>query len=56
MNENVVRITVEGGVIQDVQLPAGVQVVVWDYDTEGVEETSLQRDDDGNEYVETIWE
>jgi hypothetical protein len=36
-----VVVTVEGGVVQDVDVPDGVQVVVQDFDTEGVDESKL---------------
>ena len=52
----IVRITMEGGVIQDIEVPKGMRVVVRDYDTEGVETERLQRDEDGNEFIEAIWE
>ena len=55
MNNKVVHITVEGGVIQDVQVPDGVEVVVRDYDSDGIEDAQLGIDDDGNKCVETIW-
>ena len=51
-----VRITVEGGVVQYVDCPRGVRVVVKDYDTDGVEEESLQQDENGDTYIEGIWE
>ena len=56
MNERVVHVTVEGGVIQDVQVPDGVKVVVRDYDIDGEEPECLQRDEHGDAYIETIWE
>jgi sugar lactone lactonase YvrE len=49
-----VRITMEGGMIQDMQCPAGVRVVVHDYDVDGSED-GLCEDEDGNTYVEGIW-
>ena len=52
----VVRITVQGGVIQDVQVPEGVQVVVHDFDTDGTEPDRLSRDENGDECVVNIWE
>ena len=55
MNNKVVHITVEGGVIQDVQVPTGVKVVVRDYDADGCEPERLQRDEQGDAYSETIW-
>ena len=52
----VVKITVQGGVIQDVDVPEGVQVVVHDYDTDGTEPERLSRDESGDECVVNIWE
>jgi hypothetical protein len=51
----IVRITMEGGVIQDITCPEGVKVIVKDYDTDGSEE-NVQHDEDGDNYIETIWE
>ncbi len=51
----IVRITMEGGVIQDIARPEGVKVVVRDYDTDGSEE-HLQQDKNGDNYIETVWE
>ncbi len=54
----VVKIVIEGGVIQDIELPAGVKVVVHDYDVEGGiwEPGEVLRDFHGDEYIESIWE
>jgi hypothetical protein len=49
-----VYVTIEGGVIQDIALPEGVRVVVWDYDVET--ETETETDADGNERTVTIWD
>ncbi len=44
-------ITVEGGVIQDVQgIPPGVRVIVRDYDIEGMDDVGEE------EYVESVYE
>jgi hypothetical protein len=53
--KKIVRIAVEGGVIQNVDCPTGVQVVVHDYDVDG-SEADLAEDDSGDEYVESVWE
>ena len=50
-----VHITVEGGVVQHVAVPLGVQVVVRDYDVDG-SETDLAEDDNGDKHVENIWD
>jgi hypothetical protein len=52
----IVRITVEGGVVQHVEVPDGVQVVVKDYDVDGTEADQLQQDENGDNFIESIWE
>ena len=54
--QKVVVVTVEGGVVQHVECPDGVKVVVRDYDTEGCDTDLVSVDEDGNEYVEAVWE
>jgi hypothetical protein len=51
-----VKIVVEGGVIQDIEVPKGVRVVVRDYDTDSIPEDELTKDDHGDDCIETIWE
>jgi len=51
-----VRVTVEGGVVQWVEVPEGVTVIVRDYDVDGSEEDQLDQDENGDQYVEAIWE
>ena len=51
-----VRVTVEGGVVQHVEVPKGVQVIVKDYDVEGCDEAELEKDESGDNYFEAIWE
>ena len=51
----VAQITMEGGVIQDVRCPEGVKVVIHDYDVDGADE-GLQRDDNGDPFIESVWE
>ena len=50
-----VRISVEGGVVQNVECPTGVQVIVRDYDVDG-SESDLTEDESGDEYIESTWE
>ena len=50
-----VRVTVSGGVIQHVEVPEGVTVIVRDYDVDGVEPYLLQHDENGDGCVESIW-
>ena len=52
----VVRVTVEGGVVQHIDCPKGVRGIVRDYDCEGVEAESLKQDDNGDDCIESIWE
>ncbi len=53
-----VVVTVEGGVVQDIEVPEGVVVKVRDYDVEGVDSADiiLSRDKNGDGYVESTWE
>jgi hypothetical protein len=53
--EKLVIVTVEGGVVQHVEAPNGVKVVVRDYDAEGCDADLLSVDEDGNEFVESVW-
>jgi hypothetical protein len=51
------HIVVEGGVVQDVDVPPGIRVVVRDYDVEGVEGAEdLPQDEDGAHYTESTYE
>jgi hypothetical protein len=49
-----VTVSIEAGVVQEVDCPSGVQLVVRDYDVDGTE-PNLAEDDTGDEFVETIW-
>ena len=51
-----VTIIVEGGVVQKIDLPNGVVVIVKDYDVDGFDEDRLQTDSNGDEYAESRWE
>jgi hypothetical protein len=51
-----VTVTVEGGVVQHIDIPEGVRVVVKDYDVEGCDEAELEEDENGDTYFEAIWE
>jgi hypothetical protein len=52
----IVRVTVKGGVIQWVEVPEGVTVIVHDYDVDGSQDDLLQQDDHGDKFMESIWE
>lgn len=52
----IVRVTVEGGVVQHVEVPEGVQVIVQDYDVDRTEADQLTQDEHGDAYIESIWE
>ncbi len=51
-----VVVTVEGGVVQHIEVPEGVQVMVYDYDVEGVEPSRLELDGNGNQRILSVWE
>jgi hypothetical protein len=51
-----ILITMDGGVIQDINdIPPGVQVVVRDYDIEDVDSAELTADENGDEYIESVY-
>jgi hypothetical protein len=52
--KQIVNITVEGGVIQHVECPPGVKVVVRDYDVDG-SEADLNEDENGDKFIEGVW-
>ena len=47
-----VRIAVEGGVIQDIDCPRGVKIIVHDYDVDGISADELTKDDEGDDCIE----
>lgn len=49
------KVTIEGGVIQGIEVPEGVEVVVYDYDAEGFESDRLQQDDKGEDCSISVW-
>ncbi len=51
-----IRVIVVGGVVQDVEnIPPGIEVVVADYDTDGID-LNLRADENGDRFVEAIYE
>ena len=52
----IVQVTVEGGVVQHVEVPAGVHVVVRDYDVDGTDRDEHEQDENGDQFIESIWE
>ncbi len=52
----IVKVIVEGGVVQHVEIPCDVKVIVRDYDIEGVESDLICQDQNGDSYIESVWE
>lgn len=50
-----VVIIVGDGLVQDVHAPKGIEVIIRDYDVDGVDEEDLSFDEDGKECFETVW-
>ncbi len=54
-----VMITVEGGVIQEIEFPPefpeNISIEVWDFDTDGVEEGRLERNEHNECFIRSIW-
>jgi len=55
MKTRIVRVTVEGGVVQHIDVPKGVRVIVADYDVDGSDLVDLKTDDNGDLFCESIW-
>lgn len=51
---NQVIITIRGGVAEVASKPSNIEVVLRDYDVQGVEEERLQRDVEGDLYIECV--
>jgi len=48
---------VDGGIVDPITIPEGMEVVIRDYDmTNTIENELIQKDDDGREFVEIIFE
>ena len=57
MNIREVIVIVEGGVVQDVDVPEGVTVRIRDYDVDHLDDSdpSIHIDEYGDYYVEGVW-
>ncbi len=53
--KKIVKIVIEGGVVQSVDCPIGVSVTIHDYDTDGSSDF-VTTDEDGRQYIESIWQ
>ena len=52
-NKTTIIIDVEGGLIQEIHnIPDNIEIIVRDYDVEGVEEDRIKIDEDKREYIE----
>ncbi len=51
---NTVLVIVSGGVVQEVICPAGITVVVRDFDVEGVEDEAVVTQED-ERFIESVW-
>lgn len=51
----VVTVVVEGGVVQSVECPPGVTVLVRDYDVAETDPDLVEQDEFGSLYVEDVW-
>ena len=51
----IVMIEVSGGVVQNVDVPEGIRVVVRDYDVDD-DDNDLPVDEEGDKFLDAIWE
>ena len=50
-----VTVTVEGGNVQHVDVPEGVEVIILDYDVEGEPDTEVEIDGNGDRRKRSVW-
>ena len=50
-----VKVYIVGGTVQDVDVPPGVTVEIYDYDIQGVDPIRLSKDDSGANCVNVIY-
>lgn len=50
-----VIVRIEGGVVQNVDCPSDIQVVIQDFDVEGLDQADLAEDDKGGRYLKMTW-
>jgi hypothetical protein len=47
----------EGGIVDPINIPEGIEVVIRDYDmVQTIANELIQKDEDGNEFIEIIFE
>ncbi len=54
--EKTVEIIIKDSIVRQVKCPEGVRVVIRDFDAWGVNGDRIEKDDEGHEYIETVWE
>lgn len=54
-NPSRVNVFLEGGIVQNIEVPEGVEVHVYDYDVEGLEQDRIEKDGLGDDCAITIW-
>ncbi len=51
-----IRITMEGGVIHDIEyIPEGVVVEIWDFDVDGIDEVDISTNSAGEQYYKSVY-
>lgn len=54
-NRRIVTVRIEDGTVQNVDCPPGIQVLIKDYDVDGIGEADLAEDKNGRHYLEMSW-
>jgi len=53
--DKIIRVVIENGDVQHVEVPEDVIVVVCNYDVANRDPRHLERDGNGDQFAETIW-
>lgn len=52
-----IKLRVSGGIVDPISIPEGIEVIIHDYDMANtIENELIQKDEDGKEFVEIIFE
>lgn len=54
-NPRRVNVFLEGGIVQNIEVPEGVEVHVYDYDLEGLDADRIETDALGDSCAITVW-
>ena len=55
LDKQTVAVRLQGGMVSDVETPSRVEVIVYDYDIDGADQSRLSRDAEGRQCLTSVW-